>query len=50
MTSARKAFDTRKVALLWFAGSSTVDELPVMLTEAERANGTAVSVVVMVGM
>ena len=50
MISARKAFETRKVALLWFAGSSTVDELLVIFTEAERAIRIAVSVVVMVCM
>ena len=48
MISARKAFETGKVALLWSTGFSTVDELLVIFTEAERVIGIAVSVVVMV--
>ena len=50
MISARKAFETGKVALLWFAGSSTVNDFLVIFTEAERVIGIAVSVVVMVVM
>ena len=46
--SARKAFETGKVALLWFAGSATADDFLVIFTEAERVIGISVSVVVMV--
>ena len=49
MISARKAFETKKVSLIWFAGSSTVDELLVMFTKVERVIGIAVFVVVIVG-
>ena len=50
MISARKVFETRKAALLRFAGSSSADELLVMFKEVQGFIGIAVFVVEMVGM